>query len=1116
MTLSIRLLRRDDLLYLNFDLVNLQLNKDDAGNYLTRIDPQQPAYLIVYFQPQSIAEEAFVEVEKKPSPPFDPLHPPSTSPPAPPDPPPADDPRVPPIQARIAGRSRLVFRIPDGLERLDYSVASLLDWAKYEICLAPIALPPNPHPEDLHPRPTIAEPTTLQTAIEFPYRLILSPNRTAGWAHTTSAITHNGRSELWHSRLGVNKNGEVDETDESTRTLRAIWSPDYDPASPPEFGEVVEFRTSLSPNNRHQLVRLTSDYGIVVGWQGLPLFQRPNIDININVPGIVSGLNVTPSGRNPVINVGTGIGLDAYGRAIQPSFQIPEITQEIIHKIRHQDIAELSPAVVNAIIGRLVEIDDALRNILIRRARFYNPVPIEAKQFMLTSQGAWARLHGLWDTQVLPIPVREDLGLSLVEWEHQATQGRDHYVRTVDLGYIFPTRHLAVKITITERKFEKPLGGPSVAAYLRQRSFIVLLQPEITYDTGEFQHGGREMPFRQLIRFVTRITPKLDIPKDIGVPGSGAHWIEVAGAPFRFNMQAKDAEGHVFDFTSAAIFVPLAVFGSQNKDTILNSLPGAYKSYTVDGQPVRRNLVPGRRVSFAAHNPSKDGNTELETDAFLLDVRKLNVNVGLPYVPFLETADVRIPAADQVAGGQGSQTIKLYQQYLNSPNGLLDEASNQGQVFGELITQKAIKFTAEQAGGLTTPNLNMSGLSQHLGPVAGTLSNVASGSFVPSDFFPAAMDAKLLGGIDLLNIISAVAGAGFSDQMPQLVSKLIPAPPQIPERMETTMHWTPKVQAFAPLVVHPGTTLTIDVLLTQHFTEQPTPPSAQLHGSLVDFEIDFAEIIRIGFNELTFSKVDNKKLDVHVDIPSDGVKFEGPLAFLNELEKYLDPQSFLDPPVLSISPTGVVVGYTLALPPLTVGVFALQNIALGAILSLPFGGGIEDRMRVRFNLSERHDPFRLTVLIFAGGGFFAVSLGADGMEILEVALEFGASFELDIGVASGGVSAMAGIYFRLEVSPYRLELDAYLRINGHVSVLGLITISIEFYLELSYKELDVGGVTKSKLVGRATVTVKVEVLFFSTSVSMTVERKFSGSADDPTFSDMLTAGDWLEYGEAFA
>ena len=1104
-----RLLRRDDLLFLEFELVNLKLVIQDEGPYLTRSDTQQPAYVIVYFQPQSIAEEAFVETE-----------PPQVDPP-----PSAPKPRVPPVQARIAGRSRLVFKIPDQIDQIAYSVESLLDWSKYELSLVPVALPPHPTAADLNPRPAIIEPTATQTAIEFPYRLVLSPNRTAGWAHALAPVTHNGRTELWHSRLAVLNNGVIDENDLTTRTVRAVWSPDYDPASPPEFSEILDFLTSLTPNNRHQLVRLTSDFNIWAGWAGVNFGQAgQDVAIATLSPSLPA---FTPSAQTPPINVGTGIGLDRFGHVIEPTFRIPDISEEVLAQIRQGNLTDLHPSITNAILGHLVEIDPGLIDIIIRRARYYDPVPIDVEQLMLTSQGAWARLHGRWGTDVLPIETREPLGLSLVEWEHHATQGRDHYVRTVDLGYVYPYRNLAVKITITERKVEKPDNGTNVVAYLRQRSFIVILQPEISYQTGEFQYLGREMPFRQMIRFVTRITPRLDPvvgnpAKNIGSVTSGAAWIEVGGQPFRFKMQAKDAEGAVFDFTSAAIFVPLTVFGGPSKDTVLDALPGAYTSYSVSGQLARQCIVPGQRIAFAVHNPNKDGNTQLETNAFLLTTRKLaNVSTGLPYVPYLETADVRVPAVDQIAGGQGVQTIQLYPRYLSSPNGLLDEGTNQGQIFASLVATKAIRFTAEQAAGLTTPNLNMSGLSQHLGPVAGTLNNLADGSFVPSDFFPALMDAKLLGGIDLFQIISAIAGAGFSDQMPKLVSKLIPAPPQVPDRAETSMKWQPKVQSFGPFLVRSEagsvvTVLTVDILLTTYFSEPAKPPAMQLNGSLVKFDIDFAGIIRIAFNELRFTKEDNKKLDVHVDIPSDGVTFEGPLQFLNELEKYLDPGSFVDPPVLSITPSGVSVGYTLSLPPLAVGVFTLQNVSLGAILTLPFGGGPADHMRVRFNLSERHDPFQLAVLIFTGGGFFAVALGADGMEILEVALEFGASFTLDIGVASGGVSAMAGIYFRLEVSPYRLELDAYLRINGHLSVLGLINISVEFYMELSYKEVSDGGTTKSKLVGRATVTVKVEVLFFSTSVSMTVERKFSGSADDPTFGDMLTAGDWFDYGEAFA
>jgi hypothetical protein len=50
--------------------------------------------------------------------------------------------------------------------------------------------------------------------------------------------------------------------------------------------------------------------------------------------------------------------------------------------------------------------------------------------------------------------------------------------------------------------------------------------------------------------------------------------------------------------------------------------------------------------------------------------------------------------------------------------------------------------------------------------------------------------------------------------------------------------------------------------------------------------------------------------------------------------------------------------------------------------------------------------------------------------------------------------------------------------------------------------------------GQASLTVKIEILFFSTSVSVSMEKEFAGS--DPMFRDMLTPADWVEYTEAFA
>jgi hypothetical protein len=116
---------------------------------------------------------------------------------------------------------------------------------------------------------------------------------------------------------------------------------------------------------------------------------------------------------------------------------------------------------------------------------------------------------------------------------------------------------------------------------------------------------------------------------------------------------------------------------------------------------------------------------------------------------------------------------------------------------------------------------------------------------------------------------------------------------------------------------------------------------------------------------------------------------------------------------------------------------------------------------------------------------------------------------------------MAGIYFKLEKTndQYGATLTGYFRLRGEVDVLGIISASIELYLEMRYES------ATGKVVGKATLTIEVSVLFFSASVSITCERKFAGSDGDPTFADLMApytdpalgyVEPWVTYCEAFA
>jgi hypothetical protein len=129
---------------------------------------------------------------------------------------------------------------------------------------------------------------------------------------------------------------------------------------------------------------------------------------------------------------------------------------------------------------------------------------------------------------------------------------------------------------------------------------------------------------------------------------------------------------------------------------------------------------------------------------------------------------------------------------------------------------------------------------------------------------------------------------------------------------------------------------------------------------------------------------------------------------------------------------------------------------------------------------------------------------------IEAALEFGAALSINLGVASGSVEIKAGIYFHWKTKT--VELAGYVRLHGELSVLGLISASLTFNLQLAY--LKENG--RSVVWGEASIEVEIEILFLSFSVSVSCRREFGGSDSDPKFIDLIPDQDtWNEYCEAF-
>ncbi len=380
--------------------------------------------------------------------------------------------------------------------------------------------------------------------------------------------------------------------------------------------------------------------------------------------------------------------------------------------------------------------------------------------------------------------------------------------------------------------------------------------------------------------------------------------------------------------------------------------------------------------------------------------------------------------------------------------------------------------------------------------------------------------------ISLADVINSVADfSGALDKIPKFVST------RLPKAIETSFTWKPEILDVAAGSGQPSffvvtgdrtEALTVNAKLTK--TLDSKPPSYEVSAVLKTFELHLVpsviEVLVVKFNELSFKSVNNQKPDVKADLSQ--IEFVGPLSFVNVLKDLIPMDGFKDPPSLDITAQGIKMGYSLGLPPVSIGVFNLSNLSLGAQLSIPFTG---DPIAFQFDFCQEQQPFLLTVSIFGGGGYFGLTLTPKGIERMAAEFEFGGAFALNLGVASGGVHLMAGLSYVHENG--NTELTGYLRCGGSLEVLALITVSVEFKMSLKYVSAG------NKVWGRATLTVEVDILFFSTSVDLTVERQFAGGGSENagllldgapyplgsmpvSFTDQMAAADWQAYCQAFA
>ncbi len=741
--------------------------------------------------------------------------------------------------------------------------------------------------------------------------------------------------------------------------------------------------------------------------------------------------------------------------------------------------------------------------------------PLRAEQFIATPMGASAHLHGAWDD--VSQDATAQLGTigrtspDLVAYDHITGLGRDQFVRVVIRGFL-TTGHPALLVKEFKRLFVAH-SNDGIVAYLQQEDRIVLREPEVRYgESTGFAHQGREMPFRTL-RVTDRVTPPIK-PAWSGRNANGqpqadkAFWIELqdGSSDYQFTVLATDHEGRKVSFTTPLVFVPASHAGNWEE---------LQECYSPSETSVRDRLsrpMEGQVMAMAEPPADAPGSTSHAVGKLGLAMTRKTAGGEHPLAGTLvvSTAEVRVPALEQYTPKAGYVPVKFNDTYRD--RGM---AAHPARAYLELVDAIGLDFAAEKVGGLARPNSAVKVITSQAGVVPDMFTVGPTGEIEAApvaDIRKAFGAAKLLGFIDLGTLVPPVtkpdldrlSTLGDSEIQALLddATGTIPAPVlrirDLAGGAGKELRYVWKTRLTPPVPVPAGETFLLDVDDTVLTLDARTTVSKEagektsIEGRLRDVALEIADVARIEIADLRFKSIPGNKPDVSASGLE--LKFLGDLRFVDTLRSALPADAFGSGAYVDVQSSGIRTGYALALPAIGVGVFSLANVSLKMELNIPFEP--DKAISFRFSVSERQRPFNVTVSLFGGGGYFSLLVDAEkGIREAEGAIEFGGGAALNLGVASGGVTIMAGV--RFEVRDDIVKVGGYLRCSGFLTVLGIVTVFVEFYLELMYEKHGNESVVR----GRGTLKVSVKIAFFSKSVSLELERSFSGAPGDPAFVD---------------
>lgn len=1050
------------------------------------------------------------------------------------------------FQARELRRARTALEVQTGVAAAravatdaptavpDLLIGDVVVAARPIIGIGGLVVEPGRRPR---PRAKLSRrPTDRETAIEAPFRLVISPSTEGRWSHATDPVPADDEPhhvELWHSRLGTaaqepDGTPGVDERNDQRRVVRAIWARDRETTisdwqtnkKPTHANE--PFRMSLDPADRNMLVRQTAET-----WPGSHNTQIRPVPVAaqslwlsalgawLDLHGAWTTKPYSRAGMTSILawDEIAPMGRDEYVRVVYPGYLYPLGHQTALVKVTERKMKQVSPSYAGLYQRKFLVIGEPVRTY--SDTHDFPFVKVGIRPLVtppLDDPGAdqdsffWPRIGGQYfnftldadDHQLGPVPLQTPLlwvaesydDFAKVDAEYDSNpnrkisahgqkvafapvqKGGDTVLETVSIS-------LRGKAILGDSRPHMSQAKVSVPA-VQQLSATgpVPIVYHSLYRSGGFTDPNNTgevwaaipLDNSQVEHPTDEVSPLPQLKFGAGAPSGSdkAGGFLAPDLPIRGLSRKSGTVGDLvgmatqhFDPTEFLKGALPKLFGIVNLVDLVEAVTGEpLKIPSVASEALDRIeglLADLQQVKAAAQEAVDEANKLVARAAAKTTQLQNEAQTALADAQSAEAKVVN--AVDDFVALLGTLHDK-------------EKAVVEAAVAADLNALRGAVGDLQQLGPKLPPFIR-----SRIATLTKVLDEVLAAADLVEDLY------RFLNGFDP----SSVQARFHFEWRPQLTSWPSPANPIL------------KVEPDSLLLAVDGRAsgkgqMGVDVL-----------------AEIRDFELDLVgseKLVRIAFDHLSFKAGSSGKPEVDVVIQKN--EFVGILAFIETIKDLIPFDGFSDPPYFDVDSQGLKAGFTLALPSLSIGVFTLANMSLGADVQVPFLGKTTS---VGFNFCTRERPFTLAVVFLGGGGWFGLRIGPDKLQELELGLEAGAVLAIDLGVASGSISAMIGIYMRLEGD--KGSLTGYFRLRGEVDVLGLISAAIELYLSLTY-EFDTG-----KMAGQATITVEVKVLVFSGSVKIHAERKFAGANGDPSFLQVMgaesgTSPAWSEYCTAFA